>query len=120
MEVMSTNRRRKCLDLSLSFIRLQGDMEGEAWGGLSAQSEFRVDYFPPSIENETPWRKRWPGLREALIAATAWGDIVGQQGAIIPGSAWLEFHFEGAARSSLCIAKPLDSLSAAAEFMAEG
>lgn len=111
-----------CCTPSLAFIRICGEMEGEAWNGYTARTEFRVDYLPPLARQESPWGKRWPGLREALREATCWGDIIGQQGAIIPGSAWLEFHFEWqgsqGARGSHCIAKPLDSLAAAAEYLA--
>lgn len=62
----------------LSSISLFVDMEGQAWGGFTAERGTRETYFPPGegrySECHTP--NVWPGLKEAIRhACLHWGDV---------------------------------------------
>lgn len=106
----------------LSYIRLAGIMEGEAWGGFTAEREFaamfqvcRDEARSGAVRQDT-----WLGLDEALQRALSWGDVIGGQGDLVDG--WIEFHLtaRGPQGSVLqqTICKRLEDLKAAQPYLA--
>jgi hypothetical protein len=75
---------------TLTHITISGQMQGEAWGGFTAETEFSMDFLP---NGHSPWAKDWLGIREALLEVTSWGDVIGGMGEITFSQ--ITFHYAG-------------------------
>jgi hypothetical protein len=53
-------------DARLSAVTLTLWLEGEAWGGFTAEQERSATFAPG----------KWPGMRKAVAALLDWGDCV--------------------------------------------
>jgi hypothetical protein len=81
---------------TLTHITISGTMQGEAWGGFTAQTEFSMDFLMPPAPSMRAARYNamvWDGIREALLEVTSWGDVIGGMGEIT--SAQVTFQYAG-------------------------
>lgn len=102
----------------LVCLALVFTMEGEAWGGFTATQDVSIDFMPPRDPNgKLPWCIEWEGLREALLHATNWGDVVGNMGEIVDG--YLEWRLVNRHGHHQTLTKPLEEMRGAADFMAK-
>jgi hypothetical protein len=81
--------------MALVYITLAGTMQGYAWGGFDAETEFSTDFL---LGGDGPWCKPWDGIREALLEVTSWGDVQGGMGELT--FAEITFHYAGASKRS--------------------
>lgn len=104
-------------DAKLVKISLHFTMIGEAWGGFTATRDVDRDFMAPGAPH-SPWSSDWTGLRDALLEATHWGDVIGNMGEIDPDAQepCIAFHLVNAYGHSQTIHKPLRPHAGIADF----
>lgn len=103
-------------NMRLTSITLRGTMQGPIWWpvGEVCEAEFSKDFAAPHAPH-SPWQTDWTDLDDALQAALESGDFQGGMGDLVCGQ--IVYHLAGEGRS-ISIAKPLEEMSAAADYLA--